>query len=576
MQDNLMERFSASLKGKDGGVLDDVRHYLEWQSGLRDPSADGAGEVDPEAGSFVPTHGDDVELRTYLLHLRLRGLSRRDLRRRVRSLQRFYAWLRQEGYIPEDPFAEFDFDRPFLSREQIRRRQDAFQGDPQEQEIARLQALNRLISRVNQAPDVQSALDAALQTLVEVLGLRTAWAFLHTEAGLLHSSSGAPPLHDYELAAEVGLPPGLERRKRYFLRRPPDCHCQALLRQGLLKRAVNIVECTRLQSSLEARGDNRGLLYHASVPITIAGRPVGVMNFATEEWQFLSAADLQLLSAAGEHISTALERAHLYDQNRMHRQRLEDELEMARTVQASLLPASLPNIAGFGLAAAWRSARLVSGDFYDVFPLPGGRWVLLVADVADKGAPAALYMTLTQSLVRALAPLHATAGRLLGEVNDMLCSRTQGGTFVTLFCAVLDPVADVMEYALAGHPPPLLRRADGVVEPLNTGGMALGVLPGQEYETYEMQLRTGEALIAYSDGVTEAAGPDGDLFGRRRLEQALEQAPLPAGAQQPAGEPVGNPGPAQALLDHLLRELTAFTDAAPQSDDVTVLVVWRG
>ncbi len=574
MPDHLIERFSAWLDGEEGEVLADVRDYIEWQTGLSDLSADGGEDGGSEAAAFVPTAGDDVDVRTYLLHLRLRGLSRRALRRRVHSLQRFYAWLRQEGYIGEDPFAEFDFDRPFLTREQIRRRQDAFQGDPQEQEIARLQALNQLISRVNQAPDVQSALDVALQTLVEVLGLSTAWAFLHTEAGLLQSSAEAPPLHDFALATAAGLPPGLERRQRYFLRRPPDCHCQALLRQGLLKRAVNIVECTRLQTSQEARGDNHGLLYHASVPLTLAGRPVGVMNFATEEWQFLSAADLQLLSAAGEHISTALERAHLYDQNRMHRQRLQAELEMARTVQASLLPASLPTIPGFTLAAAWRSARLVSGDFYDVFPLPGGRWFLLVADVADKGAPAALYMTLTQSLVRTLAPLHTTPGRLLGEVNDMLCSRTQGGMFVTLFCAVLDTVDDQIQYALAGHPPPLLRRTDGPVEPLNTGGMALGILPGQEYKTHELQLRPGEALIAYSDGVTEAAGPEGGFFGQRRLKQAVAQAPLPAGER--AGERAGEPKPAQALLDHLLRELNAFTGSAPQSDDLTVLVVWSG
>jgi sigma-B regulation protein RsbU (phosphoserine phosphatase) len=134
-------------------------------------------------------------------------------------------------------------------------------------------------------------------------------------------------------------------------------------------------------------GDTQGLLFHATVPLISQSRPVGLINIATEEWEFLTSADLQFLTAAGSQVGIALERARLYDLAETQRIRLEQELKMARAVQKSLLPTQPPNIPGFSLVADWRSAREVAGDFYDFILLPDGRWGFVLADVSGKGAP---------------------------------------------------------------------------------------------------------------------------------------------------------------------------------------------
>ncbi len=263
-----------------------------------------------------------------------------------------------------------------------------------------LRALNRLAESTNLAPDVQSLLDATLETMLGAMSLNTAWVSFKYDNGLLGRSVDPPPAHGFVLAAARNLPPSLEKSDRYYLKRPPECHCQLLLRTGQLKRGVNIVECSRLRDALEGKESNGGLLFHASVPITLNKQPVGVMNFAADEWRLLSASDLQFLTAGAKQLGSALERAHLYDVIRIEHSRLEQELDMARKMQVSLFPDELPEIAGYSLAAFWQPARETSGDYYNVFKLPEGRWGFIVADVCGKGAPAALRMAMTYSLIR--------------------------------------------------------------------------------------------------------------------------------------------------------------------------------
>src|SRR2546425_928226 len=228
------------------------------------------------------------------------------------------------------------------------------------------------------------------------------------------------PRHDFAVAACCGLPPGLEQDNRRYLSQPPDCHCQRLLRNEQLVRAVNIVECTRLQNAFRHAGATEGLLFHATLPLIVQKRPVGLINIATEQWEFLSPADLEFLSAAGSQVAIALERARLYDLAETQRIRLEQELVMARAVQKSLLPTQTPRIPGFTLVADWRPAREVAGDFYDFFSLPDGRWGLVLADVSGKGAPAALYMAMTRSLIRSEASRHTNPSAVLTEGNRRL------------------------------------------------------------------------------------------------------------------------------------------------------------
>lgn len=317
----LLDRFTA-LKLLEPAALGLLRDYVDWQALRR-------------GGPFSPHWNDDVEIRTYLLEKQLAGAPRKTIKQMVAALRQFYTWLTAQGLIDSSPFDEFNFDRPILSRDQIRRRYDTLPGDPREREIVRLRALNRLAHELNRTTDLQTMLDVTLQTLVEVMGLSTAWIFLQTESGLTRYTNHAPAPHDFALCAECGLPPGLAQDNGYYLREPPDCHCQDLLRKGLLTRAVNVVECTRLQDAIDEHGDVSGLLFHATVPVVVQGQAVGIINVATDEWQFLSAGDLQLLTAVGAQTSAALERAWLFTRS-AELGALEERNRLAREIHDTL------------------------------------------------------------------------------------------------------------------------------------------------------------------------------------------------------------------------------------------------
>ena len=157
-----------------------------------------------------------------------------------------------------------------------------------------------------------------------------------------------------------------------------------------------------------------------------------------------TAADLPFLSADRSHAAIAIERARLYDLAETQRVRMEQELEMARSVQQSLLPSETPRIPGFALMADWRSAREVAGDFYDFFRLPDGRWGIVVADVSGKGAPAALYMAVTRSMIRSEAMRYSSPSSVLTEVNRRLIAESKNEMFVTVFYAILEPRSRVL------------------------------------------------------------------------------------------------------------------------------------
>lgn len=450
-------------------------------------------------------------------------------------------------------------DQLILDRDQVRQRRDAFTTD-QEREIAQLHALNHLTADLNRSADVQNILDTTLETLVEVMGLRTAWVSLLSDTGFAKYAKGICSSSNFVLAAARGLPPGLEQNNHYHLCQPPDCHCQSLLRDGQLTHAVNVLECSRLRSAANAAGDTQGLLFHATVPIVLQDRPLGVLNVATDKWQFLTASDLKLLSAAGMQIAVALERAHLYELAQAQRIRLERELEMARVVQADLLPGQLPHIPGFSLAADWRSAHQVAGDFYDIFPLADGRWGMVIADVSDKGAPAALYMVLARSLIRATVEHTAGPAEALMQVNRALFAQSSVDMFVTVFYAILDPAARTLTYTSAGHNRPIVRRASALAktEQLPGGGMPLGLFDEVSLTDATINLAPGDVLVAYTDGLTEAFDADGEMFGDERLTHIVGAHPMLS---------------AQTLLDAIMTQMTTFVSGAPQSDDITLLVM---
>ena len=541
---DILNQFAETLTPDETEILTHVRQFIAWHIG-------------PEA-EFLPTSNDDVALRTYLMEMKMNGVRTKRLREQMAALRRFYDWATRAGYLSDyNPFEEFSIERPILTREQIRRRQEIFSGSPEEREIARLRALNGLAEQLNRSSDTESTLMAALETLLSAMSLQTAWAFLLPSANNSSVLVTASASDGFALAAACGLPPGLEKYERRFLKDPELCHCQAVMLRGQVRRAVNVVECTRLIDSARENGDNQGLLFHASVPIIASGGLLGIINVATQEWQFLTAADLQLLSAVGAQVAVALERARLFDVMRAQRLRLELQLKLAREVQESLLPDELPAIPGFSLAADWRSALEMAGDFYDIFPLQEGGWGIVVADVSDKGAAAAMYMAMTRSLIRMSAANIASPAGALKHVNQQLLEHSSSDMFVTVFYAVLDPGSQELAYANAGHNPPVLRRSTGDLEQLMPTGMALGVMDFAAWSDARLRLASGDLLVIYTDGVTEAFDAEYEQYGLGRLMEAVRGAPLSNAASQ---------------LSHLTTDLSGFIKDMPPFDDITFFV----
>jgi sigma-B regulation protein RsbU (phosphoserine phosphatase) len=243
--------------------------------------------------------------------------------------------------------------------------------------------------------------------------------------------------------------------------------------------------------------------------------------------------------------------------------KVEQELAVAWTIQSSFLPDDVPHLPGWQIAATLEPARQTSGDFYDFVPLPGDRLGLLVADVADKGTPAALFMALSRTLIRTYALEHPGEPALaLTAANGRICADTQSGLFVTVFYGVLDPERGTLSFCNAGHNPPYLLRAGrgGAVERLSTSGLVLGILEGEVWEEGMAQVAPGDLLVLYSDGIPEAQNESGAFFGEERLLAVLDRH-----RGQPAGE----------VQTAVLAEVRAFVGDAPQFDDLTLLIITR-
>jgi serine phosphatase RsbU (regulator of sigma subunit) len=545
LEEELLEQFSASLTPRETTVLQDVKEFVSW-------------EVDHQGGKFELDALDDVVIRTYFVVCHTQGKASNALQRINTSLGCFFTWLGDNGLIKENPFGKVNLYQLLLSPLKNKPRHDAFPGLPNEREIARLRALNRLAESTNRASDVQSMLDSSLTTMLDEMNLHTAWISLKYDGGFIHQKVERPE-HGFVLAAAQNLPPSLEQGDRLYLRRPPACNCQKLLDSGNLKRGVNIVECSRLQDAAKTSQENDGLQFHASVPIICNDQAMGVMNFAAKDWELLSASDLQFLTAGARQVGAALERARLYDQIHIQHTHLQHELSMARKVQVSMLPEKMPKIPGYSLAALWKPAYETSGDYYNIYKLPGGRWGFIVADVCDKGAPAALYMAMAHSLIRERVENETSPATLLTQVNKALCQQDIKTNFITSFYAILDPENATLKYALAGHPPPLLRKITGTVHVLDGKGVALGVFPDAQYKDVDLSLEPGQSVVAFTDGLTDA---------NNRLSESFELEPLK--------EAVGMaPAAARPMLRHLQKRIDGWVKDTPNFDDITILVVGR-
>jgi serine phosphatase RsbU (regulator of sigma subunit) len=278
---------------------------------------------------------------------------------------------------------------------------------------------------------------------------------------------------------------------------------------------------------------------------------------------------LEITTGISQQASLAIQNARL-QQEMVARERMERELQLARDIQRTFLPQDLPDLPGWDLSARWQPAHEVGGDFYDYFMLPGGRFGIVIADVADKGMPAALYMTLIRTLIRATLYEVDSPTDVLARVNDVLEAETEQGMFVTLFYGVLSLESGQLVYTNAGHNPPYwLHRKGGELEPLLKSGMALGVLEGNRVEERSITMQPGDYLILYTDGITEAVSQKEQFYGEERLVETILNAAVSLGD----GLSEVRDLPALNLVDAIEESVGAYTSSAPLSDDLTLVVI---
>jgi phosphoserine phosphatase RsbU/P len=305
------------------------------------------------------------------------------------------------------------------------------------------------------------------------------------------------------------------------------------------------------------------------VPLKLKARVLGVIYVDNRlHVGLFTPDDLSLLSAIAASAAIAIENARLYqiavDQGRMER-----ELHLARQVQSSLLLHTMPQVPGWNFAARWLPAREVAGDYYDFIPLSAAIPVagatpglgLVIADVTDKGMPAALFMAFTRTVTRVSVDRAGSPAEGISYANRLICAENTGGLFVSLFYGQLQPATGLLTYVNAGHNLPLLyQHATGLVTSLKRTGMPLGVDTEAAYAQQTLQLLPGDILLLYTDGVTDALNAHEEEFGLQRLQLALHNRPA---------------GSAAEVIGAVEQSLNTFTEGVAPFDDVTLVVAKR-
>jgi len=302
-----------------------------------------------------------------------------------------------------------------------------------------------------------------------------------------------------------------------------------------------------------------------AVPLSVDGRVTGMLAVTTiEPGRQWAPHEEQLLTIVATNSAGVIEQARLRIEETKKKKLEEDqerqtrELETAQEIQMNFVPAQPLISGGWEVRGTVVPAHQVGGDGYDYFQLHDGRLAVAIADVSGKGVPAALMMSGLQASLRAFCTGRKPIREELRSVNWSVARHATLGKFITLFYAEFNPVTGELEYCNAGHNPPLLRRQDGTVEALEIGGMPLGIFENTELQSGRTALKPGDALLLYSDGIPEALDPREAQFGPERLMQLWRDT---------------GPKPLEKIITLLLSEVVRFRAGAPQSDDITVVVL---
>ena len=294
------------------------------------------------------------------------------------------------------------------------------------------------------------------------------------------------------------------------------------------------------------------------VPLLVQSRVIGILAACNKsDGGHFDKDDERLLTIIAAQSAQVIENARLYAEEKALAM-VQKEVELAREIQLGLLPRQPPTVAGYDIVGRSVPALTVGGDYFDYFPISDERLVVCLGDVSGKGIPASLLMANLQATLRGQTPADTEAGACLTRVNRMLYHNTLPDKYASLFLGILEPAAHRLEYAIAGHEPPLMVAA--VPQTLTSDGPVLGAIEEFDYRSKSIRLEIGDLLLVFSDGVTEAVNAQGEMFGKAALRSVLDEA---AGL------------PSEAVVEAVLDAVTDHAGETPQRDDITLLAITR-
>jgi serine phosphatase RsbU (regulator of sigma subunit)/anti-sigma regulatory factor (Ser/Thr protein kinase) len=340
------------------------------------------------------------------------------------------------------------------------------------------------------------------------------------------------------------------------------CPRESLIRFFEGSEILRRVEIAPLASERGVDADLKPILAtepYVILPLRHGGEFLGLIALGRKitETRY-TAVELDLLQTLANQTSVAVTNALLY-RDSLEKRVLEEELSVARRIQQQSLPKKLPQTPGFGLAALNAPSKFVGGDYYDTVELDSGRYLIAIADVAGKGVPAALLASMVQASIRTQALDRQPVGIIMGRLNRLVYEATPEDRFATCFLAEVSADGGRLSFSNAGHNYPILRSARGVCRSLDQGGIPLGIEPLHVYTGSETVLQPGDALLMYTDGITDARNRHGEDFGEERLMALVERLPERLSAEE--------------IIRTVADEVSRFTDGAEQIDDITLVAL---
>jgi len=421
--------------------------------------------------------------------------------------------------------------------------------------LAKLRAILDLARTLQSSFSVEDVLASVVDTALAITAAERGFLMLRGSSGLemrVARHRHGHKLHDSDLRVprEVIQRALQHRRELLFMNFDPMGAGETRPQNSVADLELRSVICVPLVRIRAGQGDATSVLATGS-------ETVGVLYMDSR----IAAADLaggnrELLQTLAIEASTVLENARLLEEER-GKHIMEEELRLARTIQQSLLPGSLPAEGWMRAAGSSVASRQVGGDYYDVTPVNPDCWAVVVADVSGKGVGSALLASLLQGALITASDHPSAMVLRMEQLNRFLLGRTGGEKYATVFYGLLRADGQ-LHYINAAHCPPLIVRSDGAMEELEVTGMPVGLLDGTEFPAAERRLAPGDKVVIYSDGVTEAQDRNAAFFGKKRLREIVAACPACT---------------CGALHDAIQNGVAAFAEGAPQSDDITVVVL---